>query len=86
MLGVNTSIMAVVCVALALALALTVFMIVSVVRLAGVLGLSPVLYVICMFVPCLSLIVLLVLSGMATARLQQSGVKVGLLGADPNSI
>lgn len=69
-----------------LALGLLVYMIISVIRLAKALDLSQVLYAILMFVPCVSLIVLLMLSGKATARLTQAGIKVGLLGADPNSI
>ena len=69
-----------------LAVGLLIYMILSVIRLAKALGLSQVLYAILMFVPCVSLIVLLLLSGKATARLTQAGVKVGLLGADPNSI
>ncbi|AIE87306.1 hypothetical protein [Fimbriimonas ginsengisoli] len=67
-------------------LAVLVFMIMSVIRLAKALALSPVLYTILMFIPCVSLIALLMLSGKATARLSQAGIKVGLLGADPNSI
>ncbi len=69
-----------------LALAVLIFMIVSVIRLAKSLQQSTVLYAILMFVPCVSLIALLVISGKATTQLQQAGVKVGLLGADPNSI
>ncbi|HWD37821.1 MAG TPA: hypothetical protein VG944_03170 [Fimbriimonas sp.] len=69
-----------------LALALLVFMIISVVKLVNALGLSAVLWVILMFVPCVSLIALLMLSQKATTRLQQAGIKVGLMGADPNSI
>jgi hypothetical protein len=71
---------------LVLGLGLLVFMIMSVVKLAKALGLSEVLYAILMFVPCVSLIVLLSLSGKATAQLKQAGIKVGLMGADPNSI
>jgi hypothetical protein len=69
-----------------LALGLLVFMIMSVIRLAKGLLLSPVIYVILMFIPCVSLLMLLSLSGKATKQLQQAGIKVGLLGADPNSI
>lgn len=39
-----------------------------------------------MFVPCVSLIVLLVVNQKAIASLQQQGVRVGFLGADPASI
>jgi len=69
-----------------LALGLVVFMIISVIKLARALSLSPVLYAILMIIPCVSLLVLLSLSGKATKLLTQAGIKVGLLGADPNSI
>jgi hypothetical protein len=36
--------------------------------------------------PCIALITLLVVNQKATTTLQQAGVKVGLLGANPNSI
>lgn len=39
-----------------------------------------------MVVPCISLITLLVVNGKATTFLQQHGVKVGFMGANPNSI
>ncbi len=71
---------------IALALGLLVFMIISVIKLTKALNLSAVIYAILMFVPCVSLIVLLILNGKATERLKQAGIKVGLLGADPNSI
>ena len=71
---------------LVLGLGVLVFMIISVTRLAKALGLSPVLYAILMFIPCVSLLVLLSINGKATANLKQAGIKVGLLGADINSI
>jgi hypothetical protein len=37
-------------------------------------------------IPCVGLIVLLVINQKATSVLRQNGVKVGLLGADPNAI
>ena len=61
-------------------------MVLSVFRLSKALKLSLVLYAILMFIPCVSLIVLLSLSGKATVLLRQAGIKVGLLGADPHSI
>ncbi len=73
-------------VAIVLALALLVFMVISVSRLARALGLSSLLFIICMFIPCVSLIALLILSQKATTRLQAAGLKVGLLGANPDSI
>jgi len=39
-----------------------------------------------MILPCISLLVLLVINGRATRLLQQHGVKVGLMGANPNTI
>lgn len=72
-----------------LALAVAVFSIYAMYQLATSLGKSPVLGVVlalCMCIPCLSLIVLLVVNGQATSMLQKHGVKVSLMGADPNSI
>ena len=69
-----------------LALALLVYMVVSVVRVCKSLGLSPVIYAILMFIPCVSLVFLVILSQKATSRLQKAGLKVGLMGADPNAI
>jgi hypothetical protein len=39
-----------------------------------------------MIVPCVSLLTLLIVNGRATTFLQQRGVKVGLMGANPNLI
>jgi hypothetical protein len=39
-----------------------------------------------MLIPCVSLITLLVVNSKATAHLQQRGVKVGLMGANPDTI
>jgi hypothetical protein len=39
-----------------------------------------------MIVPCISLITLLIVNGKATTYLQQRGVKVGLMGVNPNKI
>jgi hypothetical protein len=39
-----------------------------------------------MIVPCVSLLVLLVINGRATRLLQERGIKVGLLGANPDMI
>jgi hypothetical protein len=69
-----------------LALCVLVYELISVSKLARALGLSPVIYVILMFIPCVSLIFLLLLSQKATTRLKAAGIKVGLMGADPNSI
>ena len=45
-----------------------------------------VLCAILMIVPCISLITLLVVNGKATSFLQQHGIKVGFMGANPNTI
>ncbi|MDB5336896.1 MAG: hypothetical protein JWN70_2515 [Planctomycetaceae bacterium] len=37
-------------------------------------------------IPCIGLLVLLVINGKATKILQENGIKVGLLGADPSKI
>lgn len=42
--------------------------------------------VVCMILPCVSIIVLLMVNQKATTYLQQHGVKVGFLGVDPKSI
>ncbi len=71
---------------LLLILGLLIYMIISVIRLVKALDESVVLYAILTLVCGLSLIVLIILSQRATKRLTQAGIKVGLLGADPNSI
>jgi len=66
------------------ALAAAVFGVISVYRLASALGYSTglrVLFVVLMFVPLASLIVLLMLIDRATKALRAAGYKVGLLGA-----
>jgi hypothetical protein len=58
--------------------------IVGVVRLGRGMGVSPLsrtLLVIAMFIPLVSLVMLLVLNSRATAHLRNAGYKVGLLGA-----
>lgn len=56
-------------------------------KLARLLGAGlPVLWAIAMFVPCLNLLMLLVLSSRAQAWCQQYGIKVGLLGPTKESI
>lgn len=60
----------------------------AVVRLASILqgtG-AAILYGLLMFLPCISLIALLVINQQATRLLQQNGIRVGLMGADPSSI
>lgn len=72
----------------AVALPVVIFMIAAIFMLTRRLintGVA-VLFSVLMFVPCVSLIVLLVVNQMATAFLQSSGVKVGFFGVNPNSI
>lgn len=45
-----------------------------------------VLCAVLMIVPCIALITLLIVNGKATSFLQQHGIKVGFMGASPNSI
>jgi len=66
------------------ALAVSVFAVVSVYRLALALGYAMalrILFVVLMFVPLASLIVLLMLISRATKALRAAGYEVGLLGA-----
>jgi hypothetical protein len=67
-------------------LGLIAFQVISVVRLAKPLKEPTILYGILMFIPYLSFIMLVVISGKATKLLKEAGIKVGLMGADPNSI
>ena len=67
---------------LAITLGLLVLNLICISKLATALGESSLLYIILMFIPCISLIALLVISQKATTRLQQ----VGLLGANPDAI
>jgi hypothetical protein len=85
-LGAVLKMMPIVLVGYVLALGLLVFMLVSVYKLATALGMMAILYVVLMFIPCVSILALLSISGKATKRLQGAGLKVGLLGVDPKSI
>jgi hypothetical protein len=64
-----------------LALVVVVFIAVTVYRLAGALKLTAWVYVILMFIPCISLLTLLHLNSKATAHLRANGIRVGLMGA-----
>lgn len=67
-----------------LALAAIALGIIGIVNLAKGLGKSTgltVVFVILMFVPCVSLIMLLILNSEATKELQRAGYRVGLMGA-----
>jgi hypothetical protein len=71
-----------------LSLGAAVFAVVSIFLLAKELinvGLG-VLCAILMFLPCISLITLLVVNQKATSYLQQHGVKVGFMGVSPDRI
>ena len=72
----------------AVALVVLIFVITAIGLLANeLMGLGvAILCGILMIVPCISLITLLVVNQKATAYLQQHGVKVGLVGANPNLI
>jgi hypothetical protein len=74
---------------LLLALPLVVFMLMSVYKLTKAFGESTgtsIIYLVLMFIPCVSLIFLVILIQRATTRLQGAGIKVGFFGADPTSI
>jgi len=64
-------------------LVLAVVQVVEVVRLCLALGdgWATVLFALLMFIPCVSLLTLLILNSRATTRLKQAGIRVGLLGA-----
>ena len=66
-----------------LALLLLVLQITSVVRLCLALheGWATAVYAVFQIVPCVSLVLLLFLNGRATKRLQDCGIRVGLMGA-----
>jgi uncharacterized membrane protein len=69
-------------------LGLAIFSMVAVFLLAKEL-LHIVVAVICtvlMLIPCISLLTLVIVNGRATRLLQQHGVKVGLMGANPDLI
>lgn len=73
---------------LLLALSVLVLGVISVYRLAVIFkGPSmAVLYVLGFMVPLLGLLLLFSISGKATKELRENGIKVGLLGANPNTI
>ena len=68
---------------------LEIILCVKVYRLARALKTSifySIVLVICIFIPCLSLFVLLSLSSDANSALRRAGIRVGLLGADPDRL
>lgn len=73
---------------LGVALVITAFVMAAIGMLANeLMGIG--IAIVCgllMIVPCISLITLLVVNQKATTYLQQHGVKVGLMGANPNQI
>jgi asparagine N-glycosylation enzyme membrane subunit Stt3 len=60
----------------------------SVYKLASIFrgNVVAVVYVLGLLVPLLGLLLLLSISGKATKELREAGIKVGLLGADPNAV
>ena len=69
------------------ALPFQILMLINVYRLAQAMEKpAAFLWVIAMFVPCVSLICLLVLSSQANQWLSARGVKVGLLGPNPRTL
>lgn len=70
------------------AVSVVIFSMVSMFLLASrVYGIgTAILCTILMLVPCVSLITLLVVNQKATGILQAAGIKVGIVGANPNSI
>jgi hypothetical protein len=72
---------------LLLLIGILVAMVITTYKLARLLGAGlPILWAIAMFIPCLNLLTLLVLSSKAQAWCQQYGIKVGLLGPTKESI
>ena len=69
---------------LVVAIAGAVFVFMLAIKVYGIgLGIA---FAIGSFFPCLGLILLLVINGKATSILQQNGIKVGFLGANPAAI
>lgn len=66
-----------------LAIVMAIVQIVAVIRLCLALGegWATIFYALTMFIPCISLLFLLILNSRATTRLQKTGIRVGLLGA-----
>lgn len=65
----------------------TVYLVATAYRLARYLGAGvPVLWAVAMFIPCLNIIMLLVLSSKAQAWCRQYGIKVGFFGPTKESI
>jgi uncharacterized membrane protein len=57
-------------------------------RLASILygTVLAIIFVIFSVAPCLGLLILLMVNGSATAKLQKNGIKVGFLGVNPDTI
>lgn len=70
------------------ALGVALFGAIAVFRLASLFMGTPlaVIYALGLLIPCVGLILLVLISQKATRILQQHGIKVGLLGADPSTI
>lgn len=72
-----------------ISIALAVFQIYSLYKLANSLKESTVsiaLFIIGLFIPLVGLLVLLYINSKATKALQNAGIKVGLMGANPDDI
>lgn len=67
-------------------LVLLVFTVIYVYRLARALGYAAILYAVLMIFPCVNLFVLLVVVSRATQALKKSGVRVGLLGVNKDTL
>jgi hypothetical protein len=66
-----------------------IWALIGVIRLMAALGMGTgarVLFIVLMFVPCVSLIVLLGFNMQATKFLRGHGLRVGLMGVDPKDI
>ena len=47
---------------------------------------APWVYVLCSFIPYVSMVTMLIINGRATAVLNRAGIHVGLMGADPRDL
>ena len=69
------------------AMACYIMLIVSFVKLSVALhGKTGCALALLVFIPCVNYLVVLILSGQATSVLRKHGLKVGLLGANPNDV
>lgn len=74
---------------LVLVLVIAAFEIYAVYKLGSALRINPVLVIVlclCMFIPCVSLLLLVLLSGRASKVLKANGVRVGIMGGNIDDI